>query len=96
MWFIRLLTAISIASALKLDSQGAVKPLKPLIGSIDLTKRSQICGAHGYSKKTNAYFYQKSASLATVSACGARCKADHECKSFAVGDGACMTYSVPM
>jgi len=66
----------------------------PLAASISLPVRDTKCGVKGYRKNTESYFYDDSASLATAAACGSRCQVDSDCKSYAVGDGACQHFSV--
>jgi hypothetical protein len=81
------LLALPLISALTVNNRDIDTPA--------LEKRTQsVCGSHGYSTGTDSYFYKASASLATLSACGAYCAADHKCSSFAIGDGACQTFSV--
>ncbi|KAF2669458.1 hypothetical protein BT63DRAFT_261501 [Microthyrium microscopicum] len=60
----------------------------------DALKRATVCGILAYDENTKAYFYSESTSLATEAGCGAHCLADTSCKSFAVGSGACLHYTV--
>jgi len=70
----------------------------PLVSAIafnsnNLSRRSQVCGTHGYDEESpDAYFIQKGSSSATLTACGAHCLADTKCLSFAIGDNTCYHY----
>jgi hypothetical protein len=59
-----------------------------------VSKRAQLCGSYGYDSTIQAYCYKESQSLFSVNGCSAHCLADSKCLSFAVGDGACMQYTV--
>ncbi|KAF4547803.1 Hypothetical protein D9617_36g063410 [Elsinoe fawcettii] len=78
MHFLPILAILSLASA------------NPLIKRQSSTQ----CSIAAYDTKTKAYFFQKGDSVATPSACGAQCNSDSRCRSFAVGSGACLLYTV--
>jgi hypothetical protein len=89
--FLVSLFALPLISALAVNNGDVDTPAR----GPALERRAQpVCGSHGYSTGTDSYFYKSSASLATLSACGAYCVADRKCLSFAIGDGACQTFSV--
>ena len=52
-----------------------------------------LCGLRGYDKGKDAYFYSQAQSLKSVESCGSHCATDSQCKSFAVGSGACLHYA---
>ena len=54
---------------------------------------SPSCQIRGYDRGKQAYKYLSKSSLANEAACGAQCKSDSQCRSFAVGAGACLLYS---
>ena len=66
--------------------------LASTLASPTLHARGDSCGVTGYDRGTIAYSYTKKAALATVQACGAKCASDSSCKSFAIGQGACLLY----
>ncbi|KAF2751877.1 hypothetical protein M011DRAFT_8796 [Sporormia fimetaria CBS 119925] len=53
------------------------------------------CGIAGYTKTTQAYFFDSSGTRNTFAACSAFCKADSKCKSFGYGEANCMLFDVP-
>ena len=55
---------------------------------------SPQCAVRGYNKDNNAYSY--STKQSTSKACGSKCSADSDCASFAVGEDACLLYSVTL
>ena len=61
------------------------------LASPALRTRAGDCGVAGWDKGTSAYSYSTKAGSAD--ACGASCAAASKCKSFAVGEGACLLYT---
>jgi hypothetical protein len=61
-----------------------------------LYRRVNMCGTLGYDLGIDAYYYMEDASLSSPTQCGTRCVSDPECKTFAVGNGACMLYNTTM
>jgi hypothetical protein len=49
------------------------------------------CGVKGYGK-IDSYDYNGTAAIISLSSCGAKCKADSQCVSFAFGPGYCLKY----
>ncbi len=54
---------------------------------------SLTCGVAGYDK-TATYNSDGSVTNANLNACSAKCKADSQCLSFAIGSGDCLLYAV--
>ena len=65
--------------------------LAAAVSAASIRVRADTCDVHGYDR-SNAYSYDGSGTYATRSACGARCSADVNCKSFGFGGAECLLY----
>ena len=73
-------------------SLAALSAFAAFSNAASIKARADSCGVHGYDK-SNAYSYDGSGATATLSACGAACKADTQCKSFGFGGSECLLYA---
>jgi hypothetical protein len=51
------------------------------------------CGVAGYDNGTPSYNFDSSGNYGTFAACSAKCFADNQCFSFAIGAGDCLLYT---
>jgi hypothetical protein len=92
--FTLLVAALPLVSTLSIPTKSPSSSLSfnPILHN-EKRATTPSCGSVGYDTNTKAYFYLKSISFANKFACGLHCLADGKCKSFAVGEGACLHYT---